>query len=234
MAALGLELDEADIGGDRVQRVHDLPALLGREQPVAGERDQAEPRLGALEGVGQHAAMVRGQIEIIHGAGDVEIGVGVEAVDEAQALMAQIALHLEIGVEAEGDLVAILEIAAELRVQRIVREIGDVRGHARHGKAFARALALVEIASLAPIGIGHHGLAPDLVEGDVLRGVARGAGDRHRGEHAVLVGRGPFQHLHAAHGAAEHAEHVRNAEMVEQPRLRPHHVGEVMTGKSSP
>ena len=88
------------------------------------------------------------------------------------------------------------------------------------------ALALVEIASLTPVGIGHDRLAPDLVEGDVLRGVARGAGDRHGREDAVLIGRRPFEHLHAAHGAAKHAEHVRDAEMIEKPGLRPHHVGD--------
>ena len=64
------------------------------------------------------------------------------------------------------------------------------------------------------------------MEGDVLRGMARGASDRHGGEDPVLIGRGPLQHLHAAHGAAEHAQHVGNAEMIEQPRLRPHHVGD--------
>ena len=56
----------------------------------------------ALEGVGQHVAMLGGEVEIVHGARDVEIGVGVEAVDEGRALMAQIALDLEVGVEAEG------------------------------------------------------------------------------------------------------------------------------------
>ena len=46
--------------------------------------------------------MLLGEIEIVHRAGDVEIGVGVEPVDEADPLVAQIALDLEIGVEAEA------------------------------------------------------------------------------------------------------------------------------------
>ena len=58
--------------------------------------------------------MILGQIEIVHRAGDVEIAVGVEAVDEAHALMAQIALDLEIRVKAEGETVAVLQVAAEL------------------------------------------------------------------------------------------------------------------------
>jgi hypothetical protein len=44
-------------------------------------------------------AVLGGEVEIIHRAGDVEIGVGVEPVDEGAALVAQIALDLEVGVE---------------------------------------------------------------------------------------------------------------------------------------
>ena len=104
-----------------------------------GEGDDAEARLRAAEGVGQHAAMVGGEVEIVHRPGDVEIGVGVEAVDEARALVAQIALDLEVGVEAEGRRVAVLQVAAELALQRRLRQIGDVRGHARHREALVAA-----------------------------------------------------------------------------------------------
>ena len=86
---------------------------VGNSQSLVKETRQKRV-LRALEGVGEHAAMIRGEIEIIHGARDVEIGVGVEPVDEAQALIAEIALHLEVGVEAEGDLVAVLQVPAEL------------------------------------------------------------------------------------------------------------------------
>ena len=183
VALVGLDLDEADIGRHRVQRVHDLAALARRIEPVAGEGDDAEARLHVLEGVGQRAAMVGGEVEIVHGAGDVEIGVGVEAVDEGRALMAQIALHLEIGVEAEGQRVAVLQLAAEFLVQRLGRQIGDVRGHARDRQTFARRDALLQIAAVPPVRIGHHRLPADLVEGDILRGMARRGGDRHGGEH---------------------------------------------------
>ena len=40
------------------------------------------------------------------------------------------------------------------------------------------------------------------------------------------IARRPFQHLHAAHRAADHAEQVGDAEMVEQGRLGAHHVGD--------
>src|SRR4029077_19793636 len=127
--------------------------------------DQAEARARALKGVGEHAAMIRGKIEIIHGTGNVEIGVGVEPVYEAQALIAEIALHLEVGVEAEGDLVAVLQVPAELSVQRVVREISDMRRHAGDRESFARARALLKIPALAPVGISHDSLPPHFMEG---------------------------------------------------------------------
>ena len=43
---------------------------------------------------------------------------------------------------------------------------------------------------------------------------------------AVAVARGPFQHLHAAHRAADHAEQLVDAEMVDQRHLRVDHVAD--------
>ena len=60
--------------------------------------------------------MLRRQVEIIAGARDVEVGIGVEALDKRNALMAQIILHLKIGVEAIGHSLAILQVAAEFAV----------------------------------------------------------------------------------------------------------------------
>ena len=60
--------------------------------------------------------MLGGEIEIIHRPRDVEIGVGVEPVDKGAALMAQIALDLEIGVKPIGDGVAVLQVAAKFAV----------------------------------------------------------------------------------------------------------------------
>src|SRR5258708_4073817 len=97
----------------------DLPVLARREKPVAGEGDQAEARRRTAKGVGQHAAMGAGQVEVIHGTRDVEVAVGVEAVDEARALVPEVALDLEVGVEAEAQRIAILQVAAELALQRL-------------------------------------------------------------------------------------------------------------------
>ncbi len=205
--------------------MHERARFRGREQPVAGERHDAEPRLDAAEGLRQHAVMVGGDVEIVHRARQIEIAVGIEALDKGRALIAQIALDLEIGVERERRQLAVLHAPAELAMQRGVGEIGDVAGHARDGEPAMRLRALVEIAPAAPVRIGHHGLAAEFVERDVLRRMARRAGDRHRREHALGIGRGPLQHLHAAHRAADHAEQRVDAETVEQHGLRAHHVG---------
>ncbi len=166
------------------------------------------------------------EVEIVHGAGDVEIGVGVEAIDEGRALVAEIALDLEVGVEAEAQRIAVLQGAAELALQRLLRKIGDVRGHAGHREAPRRRGLVQAIVAALPVRVGHDRLASDLVERDVLRRMAGGAGDRHGGEHPLGVARGPFQHLHPAHRPADDAEEIGNAEMVDQRRLRTDHVAD--------
>ena len=82
------------------------------------------------------------------------------------------------------------------------------------------------IFAALPVGIGHDRLAAHFVEGDVLRRMARGAGDGHHGAHAVGIGRRPLQHLHAAHRAADHRQQLVDAQMLDQPLLRPHHVAD--------
>ena len=232
VALVALDLDEADIGGDGVERLDHGAALAGREQPVAGEGEEAESHRRAAEGIGQHAALLRRQVEIIHGPGDVEIGIGVEPVDEARALMAQIAFDLEIGVEAIGDAVAVLQGAAELAVQRLLREIGDMGRHAGDGEAAGGIAPLQQIIAAAPVGIGHDGLAPDLMEGDVLGRMARRRGDGHGGEDTLGIGGRPLQRLHAAHGAAGDAEELVDLQMLDQELLGPHHVGDGDDGKA--
>jgi hypothetical protein len=59
--------------------------------------------------------MLGREIEIIHRAGDVEIGIGVEAVDEGRALVVQIALDLEIRVEAERNAARFCRLRPNLR-----------------------------------------------------------------------------------------------------------------------
>ena len=88
-----------------------------------------------------------GQVEVVERARDVEVGVGVEAVDEALALVAQVALDLELHVEGVRGVVGRARPApAELLVHALVGQVGDVRHHARDGQAHARAAALGIVA----------------------------------------------------------------------------------------
>jgi len=69
--------------------------------------------------------------------------------------VAQIILDLEIGIEAEGQRFPVLQVAAEFAVQRLLRKISHMRGHARHRETALGPDALREIIAVAPIGIGH-------------------------------------------------------------------------------
>ncbi len=80
--------------------------------------------------------------------------------------------------------------------------------------------------SPGPIGIGHHRLAADFMEGDVLRRVPGRRRNRQGGEDAFLVTRSPFQDLHAAHRAAHHGEQLVYAQMIDQAGLRFDHVAD--------
>ena len=118
MATIGFELDKADVSRHGIQCPHHCAAFGGWEQPVGREGDNTETGSGTPECFCQHAAMLGGQIEIIHRPRDVEVAVGIKAFDEAAALVAQIALDLEIGIEPERHLTAILQSTAKLAVQR--------------------------------------------------------------------------------------------------------------------
>src|SRR5262249_29507680 len=148
---VGFDLDKADIRGGGVQCLHQFSAFRGREQPVASKGYNAEARMSALERARQRPSVLDRKIEVIHRSGDIEIRVRVEAVDKSAALVAQIALDLEIGVEAVSDGVAILQIAPKLAVKRGLRKIGDVGGHAGHRQAANRPSAKAQVTPTGPI-----------------------------------------------------------------------------------
>ena len=177
-----------------------------------------------LEGVGEHPFAIRREIEIVHCAGQVEVGIRIEPFDEADALVTQIALHLKIGVKRKRRIIPVLKSAAKLAVQSRIGEICDVVAHSRDRESAPRIGALCEIATVPPFRVRHHRLPANLVKGDILRRMARRRCDRQCREHPSRVARAPLQHLHAAHRAARHGEEGADAEMVEQHGLRAHHV----------
>ncbi len=64
------------------------------------------------------------------------------------------------------------------------------------------------------------------MEGDVLGRVARRRRQAHRGEDPLRVVRGPLQHLHAAHRAADDAEQGLDPQLLDQHGLGADHVGD--------
>ena len=179
MTLIAFNFDKADIGTGRIKRAHQRDALRSREQPIAGKRHDAKARIAIFERGRQIAAIFRRNIEIIHGAGNIEIAIGIKAFDKAHALMAQIALNLKIRIKAVSDFFAVLQIAPEFSLQCGFRQISDMRRHARHSEAFARAIAAVEIAPAFKIRIGQNRLSANLVKGDILRRMARRSSNRH-------------------------------------------------------
>ena len=67
--------------------------------------------------------------------------------------MSQIAFHLEVGVETPGEAIA-LQLAAELALQGLLRKVGDVGRHPRHGQALLRPDLAGGVFAAAPVGIG--------------------------------------------------------------------------------
>ena len=88
--------------------------------------------------------------------------------------------------------------------------------------------------ALTPVGIGHDRLAPDLIEGDILGRMAGRGGNGHGGEDLIGRLRGPFECLHPAHGAADHAEQAVDAERLDKGALGADHVGNGDDGKTRP
>jgi hypothetical protein len=168
----------------------------------------------ALEQRRQRATL--GEVEPIHGARDVDVAVGVEAVDELVAAIVQIALYFE--------LIGRAHAAAEFFAHAFIGHIRDVAYHAGESEAAAGGLAATVVVAAVPIGIRHDGLAADFIEADLLRAVAGGAGDGDRGGDAIGIRDGPFERLHPSHGTARDGEQARNFQVIDEQLLQAHHV----------
>ena len=139
-------LGEADLAARATDRIDEALDLVGREQPVAGEREQQEAhgRLGQRRG---HGVVTGREVEVVHRLGHVEVGVGVEALDELAALVREVALDLELGDEVEREVVSVTQPPAELLAHRLVREVRDVADHARDRQSLLRLGAAVVVAA---------------------------------------------------------------------------------------
>ena len=115
---------------------------------------------------------------------------------------------------------------AELLVHLPVRQVRDEPHHPRHGQAAFRDGPPSVVVALVELGVGEDRRTADVVEGDLLRRVARGRRDRDGRRDAVRVVDRPLERLHPPHRPADDRQQAVDAEVVEKMRLRPHHVAD--------
>ena len=195
----------------RAQRPRQLLGAGRRIEPVGAERDQQRARRHAAHRLGERAlAGLAGEVEVGQRPRRVEIGVGVEALDERVGLVAQVALDLELGLaQRVADVVGELQPAAELVAERRRRQVGDVADHPRHAHAGVRLAAGAVVVAVLPGRIGHDRAARDRVPRHALRLERRGAGDDHDGVDVAGVAHRPLERLHAAERSAGHRGEAR-------------------------
>src|SRR4029453_6655446 len=90
-----------DVAAVADQRLYDLVRALRRETPVGAEAREQESGCGWRECAGEITASVAGRVEVVERARDQQVGIGVEILGELVALVAQIALDLELDVVVE-------------------------------------------------------------------------------------------------------------------------------------
>jgi len=238
------------------QRLGDPPGLRSREEPVRREGHDQVAAAGTLEGlpkppagggflrrksfagilVGGNGirapAVARREIEPVHGLGDVQVAVGVETLHEPFALVLQVLLDLEGGVEAVG-LVVLTDPPSELPRHALGREVGDVGDLPGQGKPADRAI-WKDVFPSGPSGIVEDGFAFHHVEGKGLGGKGRRRRHADAAFDAVGVAKAPFQGLHPAHGTAEHGVQGPDAQMVQEQPLHFDHVADRDVREAAP
>ena len=188
---------------------------------------------GVGEGRGDRPGL-GAQVEVVHGLGDVQVAVGVEPAREVVALVFEVTLDLELGAELVAVAHLVLQPPAELLLHGRFAQIRDVADHPRHGQAGVGLECGVVVIAVVPGRVRVDRLPADLAQRDQHRAVVRGGRNRNRRLEALrMVGR-PLQGLHAAHRAARHAQQPFDAQMVDQPDLRAHHVTDGDDRKAHP
>jgi hypothetical protein len=210
-------------------------SLEGLAQPHSGCRllDLQASRGVPFDGKGIWAAAVGlGQIEAVHRLRDVQVAVGVEPLHEPLALVFQVLLDLEGGVEAVGPVV-LADPPSELPGHALGGEVGDVRDLPRQGQPSFGA-AGKEVFPTRPAGVVEDGLAFHDIEGQGLRGEGRRRRHADASLDAVGVAEAPFQRLHPTHGAAQDGVERTDAQVVQEQPLHLHHVPDGNVGEAAP
>jgi hypothetical protein len=109
-----------------------------------------------------------------------------------------------------------------------------VPDHPRQHQAALGDHALFLERTAMEVRVGEDGLARHFVEGDVLRRQLGCRGDGQAVAHAVRVGDGPLQRLHAAQAAADHGGPLADAQASARRAWLCTQSSTVSTGKSAP
>ena len=183
------------------------------------------------------AASTPAQVVEVHGLGEQQVRVRVEAAGELDAVVVEVALHLEPLPHLEAAVQPLDRLPAELAGEHIVAAEGDLRdlpGERQPGVG-PIARRRVVVVAVAPLGVEGDGPPTGAPPGDLLRAGGRARGDG--GQRADPLGEhdGPLERLHATHRTADHRMPPGDAQGVGQrgPACGPCR-GSDTTGKSGP
>ena len=159
--------DVAIAGGSGVgdEGVDDVAGLIRGKQPVAGEAEH-EPAAAALFERGGQFGGRAAEVEQVHRQGQSHVAVGVEALDELGALVAEVRADGEGLFKFDGHVARLEAVGFELLCHRLAGQIGDVTDHAREGEADVGSVGLVVVLAAVEIRVAEDGIAADDVEGE--------------------------------------------------------------------
>src|SRR5580693_10236274 len=118
LAKFGLRSGSANDAGE-------LPNRIGWKEPVGADADKAEPGANAAESPGRRGVAVQG-VPGFHGAQDGQVGVGVEAFDEALSLVVEVAGDVETSADQAAAVVVqtprVLAVAVGIAAEPFLEE----------------------------------------------------------------------------------------------------------------
>ncbi|OQC06736.1 MAG: hypothetical protein BWX80_01425 [Candidatus Hydrogenedentes bacterium ADurb.Bin101] len=222
MPGVGSDIAVGGLAAVPGEGIHHFLGHVGGEQPVRRKRNDQGGRLDTGQGCIQRGVS-GGNIEVVHGLGDIQVGIGVEAVHKSLTLVVKIGFHVELALEMIPQLVAVAQRAPELAVHGLVGKIGDMGQHTGNGKSLAWP-GTIPVGATLECRIRLNGVAADSVKRDLLGTIGMAGGDKDDGTCRVRIAGRPFQGLHAAQGTADHTKQAPNAELADQGILHTHHV----------
>jgi hypothetical protein len=170
--------------------------LGGWVDPVAGVGDNE------VFGLGSFGLL---ELVVVDGAGEVEEGVGVEALGELVALVAEVAFDLELDTEAHVGLFLALESATELCFECFLAQKAEMTEHAGNTEAVVGWFILVVVATIK-VRIPKDCLTSGLVESNLHCPMCTAGCREDTFANTVWKPNGPLEGLHATHRAASDRE----------------------------